>query len=69
MKRGKTSYNSVLIVPADSDVHYIWQLKGKNVGFGDPASTSSHLIPKQMLAKFGHLDPNNDFITRHLGAP
>ncbi len=68
MKDGKTSYNSILIVPSDSPVHFIWQLAGKDVGFGDPASTSSHLIPKQMLAKYGDLDPSNDFQTRHLGA-
>jgi phosphonate transport system substrate-binding protein len=68
MKDGKTSYNSILIVPSDSPIHFIWQLEGKDIGFGDPASTSSHLIPKQMLAKFGDLDPSKDFQTRHLGA-
>jgi phosphonate transport system substrate-binding protein len=68
MKDGKTSYNSILIVPSDSPVHFIWQLEGKDIGFGDPASTSSHLIPKQMLAKYGELDPAKDFQTRHLGA-
>ncbi|MDE5091456.1 MAG: phosphate/phosphite/phosphonate ABC transporter substrate-binding protein, partial [Trichodesmium sp. St18_bin3_1_1] len=39
-KTGKSTYKSILVVPGDSTVQSIQDLKGKNVAFVDPASTS-----------------------------
>lgn len=47
------TYKSVVIANADSGITQLAQARGKNVAFGDPASTSSHLIPKGMLADAG----------------
>jgi phosphonate transport system substrate-binding protein len=66
LKNGTTTYNSVIIVAADSPIKTIADLKGKRVGFGDPASTSSHLIPKGMIAKAG-LEHGKDYQESFLG--
>jgi phosphonate transport system substrate-binding protein len=47
------TYTAVLIAGAESGVSTPEDLKGKTVAFGDPASTSSHLVPKSMLARAG----------------
>jgi phosphonate transport system substrate-binding protein len=47
------TYTAVLIAGSGSGVARVEDLKGKIVAFGDPASTSSHLIPKSMLANAG----------------
>ncbi len=47
------TYTSVLIAGADSGINEIKDVKGKTVAFGDPASTSSHLIPKHLLLEGG----------------
>lgn len=50
---GKPTYRSVLIANTASGVNSLAGAKGKKVAFGDRASTSSHLIPKTMLAEAG----------------
>jgi len=50
---GKPTYRSVLIANVASGVSSLAGAKGKKVAFGDRASTSSHLIPKTMLAEAG----------------
>jgi phosphonate transport system substrate-binding protein len=47
------TYTAVLIAGAASGVSRPEDLKGKTIAFGDPASTSSQLIPKSMLARVG----------------
>lgn len=47
------TYTAVLIAGARSSASRPEALKGKTIAFGDPASTSSHLIPKSMLARAG----------------
>ena len=47
------TYTAVLIAGSESGVSKPEDLKGKIVAFGDPASTSSHLIPKNMLFQAG----------------
>src|SRR5262249_52661814 len=42
-------------------------IRGKDFGFGDQASTSSHLIPRALLLKNG-LDASQDYRPVHLGA-
>lgn len=48
---------SVIIVPKDSDIQTIADLKGKTIGFVDPVSTTGHLFPKAMIVDELGLDP------------
>jgi phosphonate transport system substrate-binding protein len=50
---GTTKYDSLIIVPAGSDVHRIEQLKGKTFAFGSISSTSGSLYPALMLRNAG----------------
>jgi phosphonate transport system substrate-binding protein len=61
------TYTAVLIAGADSGISKPEQLKGKTVAFGDPASTSSHLIPKSMLFDAG-LKAGTDYKEVFVGA-
>jgi phosphonate transport system substrate-binding protein len=67
VSKGSPTYRSVIITQADSPVRSIDDIKGKLVSFGDPASTSSHLIPRAMLAKH-ELIGGKDYKFVHLGA-
>ncbi len=51
--KGSTTYQAVVIANAASGPASLAGSAGKDVAFGDPASTSSHLIPKYLLAKAG----------------
>lgn len=66
-KGGKTTYHAVVIANVKSGITTIAQIKGKNMAYGDQASTSSHLIPRTMLMRAG-LKPDVDYKPRHLGA-
>lgn len=66
-KRGRTTYNSVLIANTGAGITTIADIKGKNVAYGDTASTSSHLIPKKMLLDNG-LQAKTDYKQNFLGA-
>ena len=50
---GTTKYTSEIIVPADSDVRRVEDLKGKTFAFGSVSSTSGSLYPALMLEKAG----------------
>ncbi|EEO28573.1 phosphate/phosphite/phosphonate ABC transporter substrate-binding protein [Oxalobacter paraformigenes] len=50
-QKGKTTYQAVLIANTAAGIDKIGDIAGKDVAFGDKASTSSHLIPKSMLAE------------------
>ncbi|MCL7751635.1 phosphate/phosphite/phosphonate ABC transporter substrate-binding protein [Guyparkeria hydrothermalis] len=50
-KGGSTSYHAVLIGNVEAGVEDYEDITGKDVAFGDVASTSSHLIPKAMMAE------------------
>src|SRR5262245_20905634 len=50
---GSPTYRSVIVAPADGPVKTIADMRGRTVGFGDPASTSSHLMPRALIAKNG----------------
>lgn len=52
-QKGTTTYQSVLIVNSGADINTFADIAGKNVAYGDKASTSSHLIPKSMLGAQG----------------
>jgi phosphonate transport system substrate-binding protein len=61
------TYTAVLIAGAGSGVAKPQDLRGKTVAFGDPASTSSHLIPKSMLFHAG-LEAGRDYKEVFAGA-
>lgn len=66
LKKGKGTYRSCLIIPANSTIAEIAKLKGKKVAFGNANSTSSHLMPRSMLIG-GGLDIEKDFVEiKHL---
>jgi phosphonate transport system substrate-binding protein len=64
--RGSPTYKGVIVVQADGPVKSIADIRGKTVGFGDNASTSSHLIPRALLARHG-LIGERDYKFVHLG--
>jgi phosphonate transport system substrate-binding protein len=67
VERGSPTYQSVLIATAGGPVARLEDVRGKPFGFGDQASTSSHLAPRaHLLRKFG-LDGDKDYRPVHLG--
>lgn len=66
-KKGSTTYQAVVIGNLAAGVNSIADIAGKNVAYGDTASTSSHLIPKSMLAEQG-LWTGKDYQEHFLGA-
>jgi phosphonate transport system substrate-binding protein len=50
---GKPVYYSYLIVPAESTVRQLSDLRGKSFAFTDPQSNSGKLVPTAMLARLG----------------
>ena len=50
-QKGKTTDQAVVIANTSAEIDRIEDIAGKDVAFGDKASTSSHLIPKSMLAE------------------
>ncbi|MEA5527930.1 phosphate/phosphite/phosphonate ABC transporter substrate-binding protein [Nodularia spumigena] len=66
-KDGETTYKSVIIASVKSGVNSIEQAAGKTVAYGDQASTSSHLIPKSMIADKG-LQPKKDYQEAFVGS-
>lgn len=66
VERGSPTYHSVLIAQAGGPVSEIADIRGKPFGFGDQASTSSHLAPRALLLKRG-LNGATDYKPVHLG--
>lgn len=64
---GKPTYRSVVIANAKAGVNTLADIKGKKMVYGDRASTSSHLIPKSMLAEAGLLQ-DRDYQQHFVGA-
>lgn len=60
----KSSYRSVLIVPPDSPIHTIEDVKANaskmTLAWVDPASASGHLLPRAYLESIG-MNPEKDF--------
>ena len=61
IKDGQKTYRSILIANKDSGVASFADLKGKKMGYGDIASTSSHLLPKYTLFKQAGLREKRDY--------
>ena len=67
VERGSPTYRSVLIATAGGPVKSLEDIRGKAFGFGDQASTSSHLAPRAHLLKKARLDGERDYQPVHLG--
>jgi phosphonate transport system substrate-binding protein len=65
--KGSTTYQSVVIANSAAGINRIEDIKGKNMAYGDKASTSSHLIPKSVLAEKG-LDVERDYKEHFVGS-
>jgi phosphonate transport system substrate-binding protein len=63
---GRVVFHSDVLVRSDSPFERIEELAGQRVAFGDPLSTSSHLVPRGMLQDAG-LEPGRDFECRYYG--
>ncbi len=61
------TFQAVIIVPADSPAKTLADLKGGDVAFGDPASTSGTWVPRYQLLDAG-LVSGRDYTLRVLGA-
>jgi phosphonate transport system substrate-binding protein len=55
-----TSFRSVFITQTNSGIKRLVDLKGKQVSFGSPSSTSGHAMPRSFLLDAG-IDPEKDF--------
>lgn len=67
LKNGRTKYRSVIIGNKAAGIRKLSDIGGKTMAYGDPASTSSHLIPKSVLAANG-LREGHDYKEQFLGA-
>jgi phosphonate transport system substrate-binding protein len=61
------TFKAVVIVPADSRAETLADLKGGEIAFGDPASTSGTWVPRYQLLRAG-LVSGRDYTLRVLGA-
>ena len=61
------TFQAVIIVPKDSPAKTLADLKGKEIAFGDPASTSGTWVPRYQLVEAG-LVSGRDYTLRVLGA-
>ena len=61
------TFQAVIIVPADSPAQSLKDLKGGEIAFGDPASTSGTWVPRYQLLEAG-LVSGRDYTLRVLGA-
>lgn len=59
-RTGDTTYRSVIIVPADSEVQEVSELEGRDFAFGSASSTSGSLYPAIMLRDAGGIDYRTD---------
>lgn len=59
-RTGRPWYTSVIVANSDRGIKAIADLKGKRIGFVNPASTSGYLVPVAHL-KSHNIDPEQDF--------
>jgi phosphonate transport system substrate-binding protein len=59
-RTGNTTYRSVIIVPADSEVQEVSELAGQDFAFGSASSTSGSLYPAITLRDAGGIDYRTD---------
>ncbi len=59
-RTGDTTYRSVIIVPADSEIQEVSELAGQDFAFGSASSTSGSLYPAITLRDAGGIDYRTD---------
>lgn len=59
LKKGKSSYQSYIVVRKDSPISNIQDIQNRTFAFGDPNSTSSTLMPQKLLSDL-HIDIYKD---------
>jgi len=67
VERGSSTYQSILIASAGGPVKSLADVRGRPFGFGDQASTSSHLAPRAHLLRKVNLEGDRDYKVVHLG--
>lgn len=67
MSKGTPTYKAVVIANVAAGVNTVAAIQGKSMAYGDRASTSSHLIPKGILAEAG-LEAKRNYQEHFLGA-
>lgn len=68
LENGSASYHAVVIAGKHAGIRSLADVRGKAMAYGDPASTSSHLIPKQMLLQEAGLKAGTDYAEHFAGA-
>ncbi|MFN8992774.1 MAG: phosphate/phosphite/phosphonate ABC transporter substrate-binding protein [Pseudomonadota bacterium] len=67
VERGSPTYQSVMIAQAGGPVRELADIRGRPFGFGDQASTSSHLVPRATILQRASLVGGRDYRVVHLG--
>ncbi|MFO0155866.1 MAG: phosphate/phosphite/phosphonate ABC transporter substrate-binding protein [Alphaproteobacteria bacterium] len=67
VERGSPTYQSVMIAQAGGPVRELADIRGRPLGFGDQASTSSHLVPRATILQRAGLIGGRDYRVVHLG--
>ncbi|WP_448591169.1 PhnD/SsuA/transferrin family substrate-binding protein [Thermoflexus hugenholtzii] len=52
-REGRDTYRAAIVVPPDSPIRDLADLRGRSFAFGSPNSTQGHLIPRLMLQRAG----------------
>lgn len=63
---GKPFHRAVIVTRQETGINMISDIKGKSFAFGDPHSTSSHIVPRSMLRDEG-IDVNDLLYYNYLG--
>lgn len=53
LREGQPFHHSMVVTTAGTKITSLSQLRGRSFAFGDPRSTSSHIVPRAMLKKEG----------------
>ncbi|RYZ94363.1 MAG: phosphate/phosphite/phosphonate ABC transporter substrate-binding protein, partial [Proteobacteria bacterium] len=61
VRDGQTALYSAIITRADRGLNDLKSLKGKNIAWVDPASSSGFIVPKATLITKEHIDPDTYF--------
>ncbi len=65
--KGVTNYQMLIIVPADSKIESLMDLRGKELTLTEPGSNSGFKAPLVLLSKDKNLQPGQDFSIRYSG--
>lgn len=68
LEGGAPTYRGVVIGNVEAGVNSLEDIRGKVMAYGDVASTSSHLIPKELLVSEAGLTAGQDYEEQFVGA-